>query len=109
MSDEEEMKHVVRIRRESDGRVAEYNTTVLKEYAPNQEDGYFSWEEGNFSCDCNRHSFFCEAIGEEENEDEDSSDFMCGHTRYRVLDITFENGDVYYPDGIRPHPNASSK
>ncbi len=89
------LKHIVRIRRNTDGRIAEYHTDVDTEYAPTPEEGYFIWEEGNFACDCNRYSFFCRAIGEDETDDNPP----CGNTRFTVIDITFEDGTVYYPDG----------
>lgn len=102
MSEKDELKHIVRIRRNSDGRVASFHTSVAREYAPNQEDGYFMWEEGNYACDCNRYIFFCEAVGEPEDEDEESPNHLCGSSRYSVLDITFEDGQVFYPDGNPP-------
>lgn len=91
----DDLKYVVRIRRNSDGKIGDFRDSIPLEYAPNQEDGFFIWEEGNFACDCNRHSFFCKAVGEEDTED----DPPCGDERYSVLDIRFENGEVYYPEG----------
>lgn len=98
----EPLKYVVRIRRNSDGHIASYNDSIPKEYAPNKEDGFFIWEEGNYACDCNRYSFFCRAVGNDEAKDDDAVEHLCGHTRYAVLDITFEDGLIFYPDGKDP-------
>lgn len=43
-----------------------------------ESDFVFIWEEGNFSCDCNREDFFCKASGEPEVERN------CGNGVYRV-------------------------
>lgn len=34
----------------------------------------------------------------EKKRDDQEEDSPCGHTRYTVLDIKFEDGSVYYPD-----------
>jgi len=40
----------------------------------------FIWEEGNYSCDCNREIYFNRAQGIEI----DITKPLCGHSRYRV-------------------------
>lgn len=49
----------------------------------------FLWEEGNYSCDCNRSLFFAQAAGEADGHQ------PCGDTRYVVTSIV-SNGQVVY-------------
>lgn len=58
-----------------------------------QEVVEFMWEEGNYSCDCNRYLFFYRAIGEEFDED----DIVCGHEQYDVNLYTSE-GEQFYTE-----------
>ena len=76
------------IRRRSDGARA---THVLDgcEWGPGSE---YCWSEGNFSCDCNRHDFFCAAAGLPE------SDIDCGEGRYVVEKVTDHTGKTVYTE-----------
>ena len=86
----------VRIRRNSDGVIRTYEG---KGY---WDDGLcgepagpstFIWEEGNFSCDCNRELFFLRA-GQEPEHDE----VECGADRYAVELVNPKDGRVFYSD-----------
>lgn len=54
----------------------------------------FIWTEGNFACDCNRHSFF-----EEYKGDEDDEDFPCGGSAYTIPFIILDDGKKVEIDG----------
>jgi len=43
----------------------------------------YLWEEGNFSCDCNRGLFFAQALGDMERE-EQAWEGGCSEGKYRV-------------------------
>lgn len=56
-------------------------------------DPVFIWEEGNYSCDCNRDLFFHRAI----NPEHDNDELECGDKLYRVNWIkNLETGRVIY-------------
>ncbi len=76
---------IVTIRRNSDGKTVDWHTDFAWH-------GPFVWERGNWSCDCNREIFFCEAAGIPEDED-----CPCDESRYSVLAITVD-GEVVYSD-----------
>lgn len=62
------------------------------------EDGIpflFVWTDGNFSCDCNRHMFFKQALGEEEDYN-----FPCSHGLYSVKISDGETGEIYLDEII---------
>lgn len=62
--------------------------------------GDFIWSEGNFACDCNRGTFFAEAVGEDTSalsDEEDATRFPCGDSRFRVK-ILSAMGDLLYED-----------
>ena len=86
MEGEQDIKLRVEIRRNSDGAVA---------VSENEHVGWYQyqWENGNYSCDCNRELFFFRARGEEEPEDND-----CGHTRYAVRIQSSKTGELLYSD-----------
>lgn len=58
------------------------------------EASYFWWDEGNFSCDCNREWEFQRAGGEPVSDDPE-----CGDERYSVLYIDLEDGERIVIDG----------
>lgn len=79
--------HVVEIRRNIDG--------VVRLHLENDEWlGPYIWEDGNYSCDCNRFLFFMRAADEDEGE---WDDLRCGDGGYSVR-ITDSNGYVLYED-----------
>lgn len=49
--------------------------------------GPFIWTDGNFACDCNRELFWFDWGPE-------AIDRECGSVKYRVIDITLEDGRV---------------
>lgn len=58
------------------------------------EDGQpsiYIWEDGNFSCDCNRALFFGEFMN-----DENVPDVDCGDVKYSVRISHPESGEVIY-------------
>lgn len=59
----------------------------------------FIWQEGNFSCDCNRAIFFSEAGGQGVDEDKQP----CGKDRFLLEKITRKSdGQVLYEEHQRP-------
>lgn len=52
----------------------------------------YQWEEGNYSCDCNRILFFARALGFP-----DIFDAPCGDEKYKVR-LTDVNGEVLYSE-----------
>lgn len=55
----------------------------------------FIWEEGNYSCDCNRRLFFERAKGNDPGLNQ-----PCGETRYSVLGYDRITGSILF-DGRR--------
>lgn len=53
----------------------------------------WAWEEGNYSCDCNREKFYYRAHGEETEKEK------CGDGRYRI-DSIFAAGRFWYSELI---------
>lgn len=78
------MKHVeTTIRRVSDGAQVVRHEEVPDEYA----DGVlFIWEDGNYSCDCNRGNFFYDEMPEDDPEAIlwDIREPKCGDGAFRV-------------------------
>ena len=54
----------------------------------------YIWEEGNYSCDCNRAIFFNRAQGQETDIDER----QCGDGGYIVRITEAESGEVLYDE-----------
>lgn len=77
----------IEIRRNSDDVTRSY----VDEY-PWQ--GVFIWQDGNYSCDCNRYLFFERADGKTPEWD----DGECGDGGYSVR-ITAPDGKLLYSDG----------
>lgn len=77
-----------------------YNVTIIDQgtdervdtlFEGEWDDGHeFLWEQGNFSCDCNRGLFFANASNDPD------PDVLCGQVRYSVI-ITYE-GEVVYDE-----------
>lgn len=84
---------VVSIRLNETGEIRQHSTSVM-----NYENGSpctYMWEEGNFSCDCNRGIFWWEA-GEDENEVEpELEELCCGDTKYSVSIATTDGTIIY--------------
>lgn len=80
------IKVTAHIRKNETGEVRPYLTDLPV------DDGVvdpFIWQEGNFSCDCNRDIFF------EGNQDEDD-DMPCSNTIYSVNLENAETGEIFY-------------
>jgi hypothetical protein len=75
--------YVVVMRRREDGE--ERRITRPHEWG---EADWFLWDEGNFSCDCNRRILFDRAIGCE------SDDAECGEGDYAVLRFLLSDGRI---------------
>lgn len=83
-------KAVVRIRHNPTGEIREIDQDVILN--DNLEAELFIWEEGNFSCDCNRGLFFANAAGE------DDPDRACGMDEYSVQIINPADGSIIYDE-----------
>jgi hypothetical protein len=55
--------------------------------------GDFIWENGKFSCDCNRARLFAEAGGEIDAE------MDCGHGAFSVRIMAVDDAEMLYCDG----------
>lgn len=62
----------------------------------------YNWEEGNFSCDCNRHLFFT-------NWDESVDDHECSEDAYAVNLYNALTGERYYSEFHSSVTNAMAK
>jgi len=90
-NDMECVKIRVSIRKNETGEIREYDDYAIW----NEDEGWPSlwiWEEGNFSCDCNRYLFFQRVNGEDENNDE------CGDTKYSVNITNPKDGNILYQE-----------
>jgi hypothetical protein len=83
---------VVEIRDNATGVVREYQDESILMDDEEAPDSYI-WEEGNYSCDCNRRLFFLRAA----NEDEDFG-INCGDGAYAVRVRNKQNGRVFYSE-----------
>jgi hypothetical protein len=79
--------------------IINYATTEARWYETEVEDQYadsqvFSWQENNYSCDCNRHLSFLRAgcPGPPDDPHHNDAHHECGSTAYRVPYIEWEDG-----------------
>jgi hypothetical protein len=83
------------------------NETVRSRFACEWEDHFrFLWEDGNFSCDCNRSLEFQRAKGQEPDIMKDNAPCnTCeADRRFRVDSIVLDNGEVVYRE-LNPSRN----
>jgi hypothetical protein len=80
---------IVYIRRNADGETRRFAFDYY---------GYYTWEEGNYSCDCNRALFFARAKGEE-----DPQNRPCGEEAYSVQIIAADDSRELYCDQTARH------
>ncbi len=80
----------VHIRRNADGVERIY---PFPEYGWDTDGSDYMWADGNYSCDCNRHIFFCNAGGEPEGAQSE-----CGDTRYSVRIFDMAGNRLYADD-----------
>jgi hypothetical protein len=83
----------VYIRRASDGVERIYHTDGILE-EDNETLATYIWEEGNFSCDCNRYLFFQRAVDEKEIND----CCKCGYGGYLLWIINPVNKETVYDE-----------
>lgn len=86
------VKVIAQIRHNETGEVRDYETEDLMtgdETVPHT----YIWEEGNYSCDCNRRLFFLRAKGEEEPEE-----VPCGEDTFSVRLLNAKDKQEYYSD-----------
>lgn len=57
-------------------------TGEIREITIDRTWSFFAWDEGSYSCDCNRGLLFQRAKNEEEDWDA-----PCGNTQFSVVDI----------------------
>lgn len=83
---------IAHIKNNETGEIREYKTDAIwdeEKNAPNAS----VWEEGNFSCDCNRYLFFQRAKDEDEDEDVECSD-----GKYSVNLQNHKTGAYFYKE-----------
>jgi hypothetical protein len=81
---------VARIKKNETGEIQEskeYLHLLEGEESPRT----FIWEDGNYSCDCNRELFFEQAKGNEYFDQE-----KCSEDRFFVNLVNPKNGEVFY-------------
>lgn len=77
----------IEIRRNADGVIVITNL-------PDWDWHQYLWEDGNFSCDCNRELFFIRARG----EDGDAVEGLCGRGKFDVRCSDADTGEVLYDE-----------
>jgi hypothetical protein len=82
----------VQIRHNESGEVRTTREWAIYEPQDGETPNAFMYEEGNYSCDCNRHLFFHRAVGVEPD------DHDCGDGAYSVNLVNPKNGQVYYQE-----------
>ena len=88
------------IRENASGEIRERETDgILDENGPS----IFIWEDGNYSCDCNRYLFF--TYGDEDDELREVKELLlgddgaeCGHERYSVNLKNPVTGKIFYQE-----------
>ncbi len=83
---------VAEIRDNATGIVREYQDDAVLMNG-DAEPSVFIWEDGNYSCDCNRRLFFARAAGEDEDWDSECSDGL-----YSVRVRNKRSGRVFYSE-----------
>lgn len=83
------MQVTIYIRKNATGEVRSYED----EMTFSDDQPFYIWEEGNYSCDCNRSDFFRNAA----NED-DPDDIPCSDGKYSVNIAA--NGEIIYREFV---------
>lgn len=81
---------IAHIRNNATGEVRQYQNEAILEDDADMIDPYI-WEEGNFACDCNRESFFCQAASVDEPEEP-----KCSDDRFAVNLENPATGEIFY-------------
>ena len=87
------VKAIAHIRNNATGEVRQYPTDEIIDHGA-LHPTVFNWEENNFSCDCNRGTFFCRAKG----EDEPDGEGRCSDDRFSVNLQNPVDGEYYYKE-----------
>jgi hypothetical protein len=87
------VKIVAHIRNNESGEVRKYEMNSILDNGDNVPNE-FIWEEGNYSCDCNRELFFEYANGKKGDEIESE----CGDGKFSVNLENPETGEIYYQE-----------
>ncbi len=74
------------------GEIAKYENKGIWD-EENQMPHTYIWEEGNFSCDCNRKMFFLSGLNRSEPSDEE---IPCGGGKYLVNLENPQTSEIFY-------------
>jgi len=85
------VKTNVHIRKNATGEIRKYEDTGIWN-EEEQELATYIWEEGNFSCDCNRQLFWWRA-----NKENDEGETSCGENKFSV-NIYSTKGKLVYKE-----------
>ncbi len=86
------VKCLVKYRNNETGEAREAFENLIWEEEFEEKLCLYIWQEGNFSCDCNRYLFFQRAKGEDEIDD----DCKCGHSKFDIQIYNPLNGELLY-------------
>ena len=90
-----------------DTHTGETVTYEDEHYFDDEYDSDFIWDEGNFSCDCNRALFFLRAKGVPEEDIDHDDDTPCNFKANRYLvRILEKDGRVFFND-MSKHTGAA--
>lgn len=84
----ESVKIRISMTRLTDNKTVEFEDLLYRDLP--DYDGLFIWDEGNYSCDCNRSLFFARAASEDEPDE------PCGSGQYKINWIKTLMGDKLY-------------
>jgi hypothetical protein len=83
---------IAEIRENATGEVREHRSDEILDDGEETPNTYM-WEEGNYSCDCNRRLFFERANGEDEDIDS-----QCTGGKFSVRLRNAKTGKIYYDE-----------
>lgn len=77
-------------------------TGETRTYVEKLDWSLFWWQEGNMSCDCNRHLTWLRAGGPGPSDDphHNNADRDCGEGEYTVTHATLDTGEVVPVDAV---------
>jgi hypothetical protein len=93
----------VQIRHNASGEIRVKRAWMIYEPEDGPSPSVYMYEDGNYSCDCNRHLFFHRAAGVEPMEDA-----PCGKVAYDVNLINPKTGKVFYREFFAPDSNSTT-
>ena len=82
---------VAYIRNNETNEIRKYATDIIWDENEHEAETYI-WEEGNFSCDCNRHIFFQNVNGE------DDENRKCSEDKYSVNLLNPKTNKYFYKE-----------